>query len=122
MDDPFLEIGTLFSLSRRCNSLQKYTQYYKLSMVLSLFKSPPLTKCPRFGLKGPYGRGGGRGNGRVVTLSPPTSEIRVRFPARPQVRKLVVSCCWSAVYNADYRTLTNSMQWFPLPIKLPAVM
>ena len=28
--------------------------------------------------------------GRVVTLSPPTSEAGVRFPARPQVGKLVV--------------------------------
>ena len=39
---------------------------------------------------------GGHG-GRLITLSPPTSEIRVRFPARPQVGKLVVACCWSAV-------------------------
>ena len=32
-----------------------------------------------------------RGNGgRVVTLSPPTSEIRVRFPALPEVGKLVL--------------------------------
>ena len=39
--------------------------------------------------------------GRVVTLSPPTSEARVRFPARPQVGKLVVACRWSAVYSTD---------------------
>ena len=37
--------------------------------------------------------------GRVVTLSPPTSEARVRSPAWPQVGKLVVACCWSAVYS-----------------------
>ena len=37
--------------------------------------------------------------GRVVTLLPPTSELGVRFPAWPQVRKLVVACCWSAVYS-----------------------
>ena len=30
--------------------------------------------------------------GRVVTLSPPTSEARVQFPAWPQVGKLVVAC------------------------------
>ena len=35
--------------------------------------------------------------GRVVKLSPPTSEAGVWFPARPQVGKLVVAClaiCW----------------------------
>ena len=30
--------------------------------------------------------------GRVVILSPPTSEIGIRFPAQPQVGKLVVAC------------------------------
>ena len=39
--------------------------------------------------------------GRVVTLSPPTSEAGVRFPARPQVGKLVVACHWSAVYSTE---------------------
>ena len=39
--------------------------------------------------------------GRVVTLSPPTSEAGVRFPARPQVGKLVVACRWSAVYSTE---------------------
>ena len=39
--------------------------------------------------------------GRVVTLSPPTSEAGVWFPARPQVGKLVVACCWSAVYSTE---------------------
>ena len=38
---------------------------------------------------------------RVVTLSPPTSEAGVRFPARPQVGKLVVACHWSAVYSTE---------------------
>ena len=37
--------------------------------------------------------------GRVVTLSPPTSEAVVGFPAWPQVGKLVVACRWSAVYS-----------------------
>ena len=39
--------------------------------------------------------------GRVVTLSPPTSEAGVRFPARPQVGKLVVACHWSIVQNPN---------------------
>ena len=39
--------------------------------------------------------------GRVVTLSPPTSEAGVRFTALPQVGKLVVACHWSAVYNTE---------------------
>ena len=39
--------------------------------------------------------------GRVVTLSPPTSEAGVRSPARPQVRKLVVACRWLAVYSTE---------------------
>ena len=43
---------------------------------------------------------GGHG-GRVVTLLPPTSEVRVLFPARPQVGKLVVACRWSAVYSTE---------------------
>ena len=39
--------------------------------------------------------------GRVVSLSPPISEIAVQFPARPQVGKLVVSCRWSTVYSTE---------------------
>ena len=39
--------------------------------------------------------------GRVVTLLPSTSEARVRFPVWPQVRKLVVSCRWFAVYSTE---------------------
>ena len=39
--------------------------------------------------------------GRVVTLWPPTSEDGVRFLARPQVGKLVVACCWLAVYSTE---------------------
>ena len=39
----------------------------------------------------PYGYSRGHG-GRVVTLSPPTFEAGVRFPARPRVGKLVVAC------------------------------
>ena len=33
------------------------------------------------------------------TLSPPTSEAGVWFPARPQVEKLVVACRWSATWQ-----------------------
>ena len=39
--------------------------------------------------------------GRVVTLSPRTSEAGVRSPAQPQVGKLVVACRWSAVYSTE---------------------
>ena len=39
--------------------------------------------------------------GRVVTLSPPTSEAGVRFMALPQVGKLVVACRCSAVYSTE---------------------
>ena len=49
-----------------------------------------------FMLKAFLNQGRGHG-GRVVTLSPPTSEAGVWFPARPQVGKLVVACRWSAV-------------------------
>ena len=43
---------------------------------------------------------GGHG-GRVVTLSPPTSEAGVRSPEWSQVGKLVVACRWSAVYSTE---------------------
>ena len=39
--------------------------------------------------------------GRVVTLSPPTSEAGVRFLARPQVGKLLVASLWLAVYSTE---------------------
>ena len=62
---------------------------------------------------------GGHG-GRVVTLSPPTSEAEVRFLARPQVGKLVV--CLPLIGSLQYRTLMNCMYWFPLPFQLPVVI
>ena len=37
---------------------------------------------------------------RLIFL-PSTSEAGVRFPARPQVGKLVVACRWSAVYSTE---------------------
>ena len=39
--------------------------------------------------------------GRVVTLSPSTSEAGVRSLSRPEVGKLVVACRWSAVYSTE---------------------
>ena len=39
--------------------------------------------------------------GRVVTLSPPTSEAGVQFPARPQVGKLLAVGRQSTVQNPD---------------------
>ena len=46
------------------------------------------------------GHTGGHG-GRVVTLSPPTSEAGVRSSSRPEVGKVVVACRWSAVYSTE---------------------
>ena len=40
-------------------------------------------------------------DGRAVTLSSTTSDIGARIPARPEVGKLVVACCWSAVYSTE---------------------
>ena len=54
-----------------------------------------MTLTVAFNVK-PRGHGG-----RVVTLSPPTSEAGVRFTAPPQVEKLVVACRWSAVYSTE---------------------
>ena len=39
--------------------------------------------------------------GKMVTLSPPTSEAGVRSLTRPQVGKLVVACHWSALYSTE---------------------
>ena len=58
--------------------------------------------------------------GRVVTLSPPTSEAGVWFPARSQVGKLVVACRWSAVYSTEpSRTVYTG---FLCPSNLPVVI
>ena len=48
-----------------------------------------------------YNRMKGGHGGKVVTLSPPKFEAGVRFPAWPQVGKLVVGCRWSAVYSTE---------------------
>ena len=39
--------------------------------------------------------------GSVVTHSPHTSKIRVCNPTWPHVGKLVVVCCWLAVYSTE---------------------
>ena len=39
--------------------------------------------------------------GRVVTLSPPTSEVGVQFLALPQVGKVVVAYHCLAVYSTE---------------------
>ena len=57
---------------------------------------------------------GGHG-GRVVILLPPTSEIGIRFPARPQVGN--AGSCLPLVGSLQYRTLTNCLYWFPLPFQ-----
>ena len=46
-------------------------------------------------------------SGRVVTLSPPTSEAGIRFPARPQVGKLVVACYDLYSVESDVKCQTN---------------
>ena len=61
-------------------------------------------------------------DGRVVTLSPPTSEAWVWFPAWPQVGKLVVAWRWSSVYSTEpYQTVragflcpSNYPSWYDL--------
>ena len=68
---------------------------YRKSLAGNLLVWSDLTLDPAF-----KANVGGHG-GRVVTLSPPTSEAGVRSPARPQVGKLVVACCWSAVYSTE---------------------
>ena len=69
-----------------------------------------------------YLMGSYRGHcGRVVTLSPPTSEAGVRFTARPQVGKLHGSYL-PLVGSLQYITLTNCMYWFPLPFQLPVMI
>ena len=84
----------------------------KLWEIFQTFKmqshSVPCGMCPVQMLISPHCdegipsrlEGGGHG-GRVVLLSLPTSEVRVWFPARPQVGKLVVACCWLAVYSTE---------------------
>ena len=68
------------------------------NILLNIYK---LTQEARFDWKHTLYIYKGGHDGRVVTLSPLTFEIRVRFPALPQVGKLVVACCWSAVNSTE---------------------
>ena len=67
---------------------------------------------------------GGWGWGRddaVLTHVSPTSEACSSNPGCGNLYgKLVVVYQWSAILH--YRTLTNCIYWFPLPIKLPIVI
>ena len=62
---------------------------------------------------------GGHG-GRVVTLSPPTSEAGGSVPVTASSGK--AGSCLPLVGSLQYRTLTNCMHWFPPPFQLPVVI
>ena len=61
----------------------------------------------------------GHGGSVVNTLASHLWD-RGSLPSRPQVGKLVVGLL--LVSSLQYRTLTNCMYWFPLPIELPVVI
>ena len=64
---------------------------------------------------------GKRGHGgRVVTLSPPTSEVGGSIPVTALSGK--AGSCLLLVGSLQYTTLANSMYWFPLPFQLPVVI
>ena len=58
--------------------------------------------------------------GRVVTLSPPTSEVGGSIPVTALSGK--AGSCLPLVGSLQYTTLANSMYWFPLPFQLPVVI
>ena len=66
-----------------------------------------------------YGLERGHG-GRVVTLSPPTSEAGGSIPVMAVSGK--AGSCLPLVGSLQYRTLANYMYWFPLPFQLPVVI
>ena len=69
----------------------------------------------------PYTRLCQRGHsGRVVTLSPPTSEAGGSIPVKALCGK--AGSCLPLVGSLQYTTLANSMYWFPLPFQLPVVI
>ena len=63
---------------------------------------------------------GGDHGGRVVTLSPPTSEVGGSIPVTALSGK--AGSCLPLVGSLQYTTLANSMYWFPLPFQLPVVI
>ena len=87
-----LLIGSAVSRTYRLLITQRYK--HKSSSLTSSGKGESGYCIPT--LEGKGGRGG-----RVVTLSPPTSEAGVRSPSRPYVGKLVVACRSSAVYSTE---------------------
>ena len=58
--------------------------------------------------------------GRVVTLSPPTSEVGGSIPVTALSGK--AGSCLLLVGSLQYKTLANSIYWFPLPFQLPIVI
>ena len=62
---------------------------------------------------------GGHG-GRVVTFSPPTSEVVGSIPVMALSGK--AGSCLPLVGSLQYTTLANCMYWFPLPFQLPVVI
>ena len=79
-----LAILMVILLNNLASELQRSpTYYYRYIALLSLR-----------GLLG--GHGGG-----VVTLSPPSSEAGVWFPAWPQVGQVVVACRCLAIYSTE---------------------
>ena len=62
----------------------------------------------------------GAHGGRVVTLSPPTSEAGGSTPGTASSGK--AGSCLPSVGSLQYRTLANCMYWFPLPFQLPVVI
>ena len=58
--------------------------------------------------------------GRVVTLSPPTSEVGGSIPVTALSGK--AGSCLPLVGSLQYTTLAISMYWFPLPFQLLVVI
>ena len=79
------------------HSLHQYvSNFMRIHTHIDLTKLNHDYDCRYAFCSSPRGHGG-----RVVTLSPPTSEAGVLFLARPQVGKLVVACRWSVVYSTE---------------------
>ena len=57
---------------------------------------------------------------RLATLSPPTSEAGGSIPVKALYGK--AGSCLPLVGSLQYRTLANSMYWFPLPFQLPVAI
>ena len=95
-DDSFQNVAVLFS--GFCNLSSAHVVQVKQSKQLLTKEICLLSEATTYIFPHRNGRGHG---GRVVTLLPPTSEAGVRFLAWPEVGKLVVACCWPAVYSTE---------------------